>query len=387
MTTVPRPKASPDESSPAAPHDPPDRDGAGGDRSLACCSSPVRSRPGLAGDAQPAAPRRRPASWTWAPPRRTRSWPDPASRTPAPAPCSRETSGSARHGVIAGFPPGTVTGTIHDKDAAAEAAQADRQAAYDDVAAQTGGTAVRAVTRPGRPSRPGVYTTRRRLHEHGHDHPRRRRRLERASSSSRSGRRSAPRPRSKVVLTDGALANNVYWQVVGAVSLGAGRQVRRDLPRRRCGHLRGRRLAQGPRPHPEHRRAGQQPLHRAHRRPDRAGRDHRRWRRRAPRTTPTPTISGTTDEPAGRTVTVTVGGQTLTTTVGAGGAWGVSADALAAGTARRGGVGHRRVPEHRHRDPGPHRRRHGTGRDHRRRRDGGHEGHHPDDLGHHRRAG
>ena len=27
---------------------------------------------------------------------------------------------------------------------------------------------------------------------------------------------------SKVVLTDGALANNVYWQVVGAVSLGAG---------------------------------------------------------------------------------------------------------------------------------------------------------------------
>ncbi len=45
----------------------------------------------------------------------------------------------------------------------------------------------------------------------------------------------------------------------------------------------------------------------------------------------TPTISGTTDEPVGTGVTVTVAGQTLNTTVGAGGNWAVSATVLAPG--------------------------------------------------------
>ena len=45
----------------------------------------------------------------------------------------------------------------------------------------------------------------------------------------------------------------------------------------------------------------------------------------------TPPISGTTDEPAGRAVTVTVDDQTLTTTVRTGGSWTVSANALSAG--------------------------------------------------------
>ncbi len=45
----------------------------------------------------------------------------------------------------------------------------------------------------------------------------------------------------------------------------------------------------------------------------------------------TPSISGTTDEPVGRHVTVTVGGQTLTATVGASGAWNVSAGPLMSG--------------------------------------------------------
>ncbi len=51
-----------------------------------------------------------------------------------------------------------------------------------------------------------------------------------------------------------------------------------------------------------------------------------------PTNDPTPTISGTTDEPVGRTVTVTVNTQTLTTPVVAGGLWQVTAAALAAGT-------------------------------------------------------
>jgi hypothetical protein len=43
-------------------------------------------------------------------------------------------------------------------------------------------------------------------------------------------------------------------------------------------------------------------------------------------------ITGTTDEPAGRPVTVTVGGQTLTSTVRTGGVWALSATTLGAGS-------------------------------------------------------
>ncbi|WP_111765149.1 Ig-like domain-containing protein [Nakamurella deserti] len=46
----------------------------------------------------------------------------------------------------------------------------------------------------------------------------------------------------------------------------------------------------------------------------------------------TPTVTGTTDAPAGTTVTVTVGGQTLSTTVAAGGAWSVTPTALGEGS-------------------------------------------------------
>ena len=50
-------------------------------------------------------------------------------------------------GAITGFPPGTLAGTIHDKDAAAETAQEDRAAAYADAAAQVT-TRRSPVTRP-----------------------------------------------------------------------------------------------------------------------------------------------------------------------------------------------------------------------------------------------
>ena len=47
---------------------------------------------------------------------------------------------------------------------------------------------------------------------------------------------------------------------------------------------------------------------------------------------PTPAITGTTDQPAGSTVTVTVAGQTLTTTVQTGGTWTVTPTTIADGT-------------------------------------------------------
>ena len=61
-------------------------------------------------------------------------------------------------GTLAGFPPGTVTGTIRIGDAAVDTAQDDRQAAYDGVAAQTGGTAF-AGDQAGKTYAPGLYTT------------------------------------------------------------------------------------------------------------------------------------------------------------------------------------------------------------------------------------
>ena len=82
----------------------------------------------------------------------------PASRTRVPAPCSQATSGSAPPASIAGFPPGIVNGTIHDKDAAAEIAQSDRADAYADAAGQTSTTTF-AGDQGGKTFHPGVHTT------------------------------------------------------------------------------------------------------------------------------------------------------------------------------------------------------------------------------------
>ena len=84
----------------------------------------------------------------------------------------------------------------------------------------------------------------------------------------------------------------------------------------------------------------------------------------APTDDTSPWTFGTTAEQAGTTVQLAIGGQALVATVLPGGTWGVSATTLAAGDLRRGGLGHRRRPEHRHRQPGPHghQHRHGPAR-------------------------
>ena len=140
----------------------------------------------------------------------------------------------------------------------------------------------------------------------------------------------SPAALSKVVLTNGALANNVFWQINGAVSLGANAEYVGTFLGERCHHLRRRCLPQGLAPTsgtisvtnsllvepiddltaPEVTITGG---------PTRSTNDS------------TPSISGTTDEPAGRALTVSVGGQTLSATVGAGGAWQVSAATLSEG--------------------------------------------------------
>lgn len=236
--------------------------------------------------------------------------------------------GLSPSGAITGFPPGTVNGTIHDKDAAAEAAQSDRADAYADAASQLSTTTF-AGDQAGATFHPGVHTTAAAFSNTGTMT------LDADGDSSAvfifqiNGALSSAAA-SKVVLTDGALANNVYWQVVGAISLGAGaKYVGTFLGAGAIAFgdgasLKGRALtpasvAMTNSPFPVAKDDLTAPLVTIDGGAARSTNDT------------TPTISGTTDEPAGRAVIVTVGGQTLTTTIGAGGLWGVSATVLTSG--------------------------------------------------------
>jgi hypothetical protein len=236
--------------------------------------------------------------------------------------------GLSPSGAITGFPPGTLAGTIHDKDAAAAQAQTDRGLAYDEAAALPSTTTF-SGDQAGKTFKPGVHTSAAAFSNTG------------TMTLDADGDQSAvfvfqigaaygAAASSKVVLTDGALANNVFWQVVGATSLGAGAtSVGTYLSAGAFtlgdgASLKGRALT-----------------------PDTVALTNNALTEpkddfiapivtidggeaRSTKDT-TPAISGTTDEPAGKAVTVTVGGQTLTTAAGASGAWSVSANALAQG--------------------------------------------------------
>ncbi|MCW2775479.1 MAG: hypothetical protein JWN91_3805 [Nocardioides sp.] len=232
-------------------------------------------------------------------------------------------------GVIAGFPPGTTNGVIHDKDAAAEQAQADRQEAYDDAAGQTS-TGAFAGDQAGAIFKPGVYTSGAAVTNTGtmtldaDGDPN-------AVFVFQVGAAFSTAAASKIVLTDGALANNVYWQVLGAVSFGAGAKAvgtflgAAAISFGEGASIKGRALT------PSTVGLANSPFA--------VSKDDLT----APVVTidggatrstddTTPTISGTTDEPAGASVDVTVAGQTLTSIIGTGGTWAVGATTLAEGS-------------------------------------------------------
>ncbi len=122
-------------------------------------------------------------------------------------------------GTLAGFPPGTVTGTKRIGTPAVETAHEDRQAAYDAVVAQTGGTPFGGDL-AGTTFTPGLYSTAAAITNTGTIT------LDADGDPSavfvfQIGAALSSAASTKVVLTDGALANNVYWQAVGAVALGA----------------------------------------------------------------------------------------------------------------------------------------------------------------------
>lgn len=236
--------------------------------------------------------------------------------------------GLSPSGVITGFPPGTTMGSIHDKDAAAEQAQEDRQTAYDDAAGQTS-TGAFAGDQAGAIFKPGVYTSAAAITNTGtmtldaDGDPG-------AVFVFQIGAALSTAASSKIVLTDGALANNVTWQVLGAVSFGAGAKGvgtflgAGAITFGEGASLKGRALTPSTvglanTPFAISKDDLTAPVVTIDGGAARATDDA------------TPTISGTTDEPAGGSVVVTVDDQTLTSTIGAGGVWAVGATTLAEG--------------------------------------------------------
>ena len=125
---------------------------------------------------------------------------------------------------IAGFPPGTSSGAIHAGDAQAAQARADLLVAYNDAAGRAS-TANVDGDLAGRTLNPGVYrsaaalslsTT---LTLDGQNNP------NAVFIFQVEGAVSAAAA-SSVNLINGARASRVFWQVVGAVTLGAGSSFR-----------------------------------------------------------------------------------------------------------------------------------------------------------------
>ena len=223
-----------------------------------------------------------------------------------------------------GFPPGVVTGAVHIGDAAAAQAHADLVAAYNDVAARTGGDAL-AGALAGATVLPGLHTI--------------------AGAVSNTGTVTldaggnpnavfvfqvngamAMAAGSHVVLAGGAQASRVFWQVNGAGAVGANADFAGTLMALDAVAVGNGSLVNG----------------RAFARNGALTLDANEFYSAPPvvtitggagdiTTDTTPTISGTTNVEAPALVTVTINGQTLTATP-SGGAWSVTSAILANAT-------------------------------------------------------
>lgn len=129
---------------------------------------------------------------------------------------------------ITGFPPGTVTGTIHAGDTTAAKAQADALKAYNAAAALAPTTDLTGQDLGGKTLTPGVYhfsssaqlTGTLRLDA---------KRRSNARFVFQIGSTLTTASASKVVLVNGAKACNVIWQVGSSATLGTGTAFQGDI--------------------------------------------------------------------------------------------------------------------------------------------------------------
>ena len=223
-----------------------------------------------------------------------------------------------------GFPPGVVTGTIRVGTPAAVAAHADVAAAYDEVAARPGGAAL-AGALAGTTISPGLHTVAGAVSNtttvtlDGGGNPD-------AVFVFQINGAMAFAAGSTVVLTNGARASRVFWQVNGAGAVGANAEFAGTLIASAAVAVGNGTIFNG----------------RAFARDGALTLDANEFYSAPPVVTiaggpgattadTTPTISGTTDVEAPGLVTVTVNGQTLTATP-SDGAWSVTSAILANGT-------------------------------------------------------
>ncbi|MFI5428220.1 ice-binding family protein [Aeromicrobium sp. UC242_57] len=235
--------------------------------------------------------------------------------------------GTSPTDVVVGFPPGVVGGDIYASGQVSARAQTDLSTAYDVAAGLEPTGPDFAGDLNGQTFHPGVRHTAAALALTG------------TLTLDGDGDPNAvfvfqvdaalnTAAASHVVLINGAKASNVYWQVLGAANTGANATFAGTI------------LAQGA----ITLGADSQLIGRALSRAavTMASNTVRFTDALAPTVTfadgathltkdPTPTISGTSNAVAGRTVTVTVDGQTLTAPVLSDGTWSVTAAALAAG--------------------------------------------------------
>jgi len=120
---------------------------------------------------------------------------------------------------ITGFPPGTVSGTTHNNDAAAAQAQSDLTVAYNDAAGRTTGAVTVSGDLTGLTLAPGLYKSTSSLAVSG------------ALTLTALGNSNAifiiqmastltTGPGSQVILSGGAKASNIIWQVGTSATLG-----------------------------------------------------------------------------------------------------------------------------------------------------------------------
>jgi type VI secretion system secreted protein VgrG len=120
---------------------------------------------------------------------------------------------------VTGFPPGIVNGTKHVTDGVASGAQSDLKTAYNDAAGRTPATSVAGFIGAGQAVDPGVYNATSSLHVGGaltlnaHGNPD-------AVFIFQVGSALITNSASHILLTNGAQACNVYWQVGSSATLG-----------------------------------------------------------------------------------------------------------------------------------------------------------------------
>jgi len=239
--------------------------------------------------------------------------------------------GLSTSGLIAGFPPGIVGGEVEDKTPDAARAQVDVGLAYTNAATRTAtgsfsGDQINATFHPGVHSTSAAFanTGTMTLDADGDPDAVFVFQVDAAMNMAAS---------SSVVLVDGATASRVFWQVNGAVTVGANA----SLPGTLMAHgaitlgkdavLIGRALATGVVTMAANTVRFTTAL------PPTVSIDGDGVEGSTDSTKDTtPTLVGSSNAPAGSTVTATVDGQVLTTSVLATGTWSVTAGELGAGT-------------------------------------------------------